>query len=335
MNRTDRLVAMVMYMQGRRVVRAEELAAHFEVTTRTIYRDVAALSEAGVPVAGEAGVGYSLVKSYHLPPVMLTTEEAGALYLGSEMARQFSDASLRAPAQTALDKLRAILPADTRDQLERLAQNTVIVGPATTQPAVATERRWLLTVQQAVVRRQLVIIVYKGKQREESETREIEPLGTVYYTGQWYLVAWCRLRKDFRFFRVDRIVEIVVKPDRFPHRPNFSLTKFLDEMSAGKDMTMAQVRFSNMAMERVRREGSGGVMKERKTSDGTEVTLSTFSLEWLADWLMSFGEEAEALAPDSLRKIISERARSIVRRYERKIVADIRLSGGSGTLAPS
>src|SRR5882724_1028138 len=151
MNRTDRLVAMVMYLQGRRVVRAEELATHFEVTQRTIYRDVSALSEAGVPIAGEAGVGYSLVKGYHLPPVMLTAEEAGALFVGSEMVRQFADASLHAPTSTALEKLRAVLPLDCREKLERLVQNTVIVGPAPSDRLGPSDRRWLLTLQQAIV----------------------------------------------------------------------------------------------------------------------------------------------------------------------------------------
>ncbi len=97
MNRTDRLVAMVLFLQGRRVVRAEELARHFEITVRTVYRDMAALSEAGVPLAGEEGVGYSLMKGYHLPPVMFTSEEAMALFVGGEMVKQFTDASLVSP----------------------------------------------------------------------------------------------------------------------------------------------------------------------------------------------------------------------------------------------
>jgi len=318
MNRTDRLVAMVMYLQGRRVVRAEELATHFEVTPRTIYRDVSALSEAGVPISGEAGVGYSLVKGYHLPPVMLTSEEAGALFVGSEMVRQFADASLHAPTTTAIDKLRAILPVDCRDKLERLVRNTVIVGPSPSERFAPSDRRWLLTLQQAIVQRQVLAVVYHGKLRTEDTTREVEPLGTVYNTGAWYLVAWCRLRSDYRFFRIDRLSEVKVKPERFAPRPDFSLPKYLEQAAWSKDMASAEVRFAPSALERVHREGFSGLISERKTAEGVEVKFATFSLEWLADWLLSFGEEAEALAPDALREILASRARAIAKRYEKK-----------------
>ena len=318
MNRTDRLVAMVMYLQGRRVVRAEELATHFEVTPRTIYRDVAALSEAGVPISGEAGVGYSLVKGYHLPPVMLTSEEAGALFVGSEMVRQFADASLHAPTSTALDKLRAVLPLDCREKLERLVRNTVIVGPAPSDRFGPTDRRWLLTLQQAIVQRQLLAVVYRGKKRTEDISREIEPLGTVYNTGAWYLVAWCRLRGDYRFFRIDRLAEVKVKPERFAPRPDFSLSRYLERAAFRDDMATAEVRFSPCALDRVHREGFAGVIGERKTDSGIEVKIATFSLEWLADWIMSFGEEAEALVPEELRDILAAKASALANRYERK-----------------
>src|SRR5258708_22714386 len=110
MNRTDRLVAMVLRLQGRRVVRASELAAHFGITERTVYRDIAALGEAGVPISGEAGVGYSLMKGYQLPPVMFSAEEAGSLFVGGELVKQFTDASLQAPMMSALHQLPALPP---------------------------------------------------------------------------------------------------------------------------------------------------------------------------------------------------------------------------------
>jgi predicted DNA-binding transcriptional regulator YafY len=128
MNRTDRLVAMVMHLQGRRVVRAAELAAHFEVTERTIYRDISALSEAGVPISGEAGVGYSLMKGYQLPPVMFTAEEASSLFVGGELVKQFTDASLHGPMGSALEKLRAVLPRDRQDHVAKLVSRTLVMG---------------------------------------------------------------------------------------------------------------------------------------------------------------------------------------------------------------
>jgi predicted DNA-binding transcriptional regulator YafY len=302
------------------VVRAEELAHHFEVTQRTVYRDIAALGEAGVPICGEAGIGYTLVKGYHLPPVMLTTEEAGALFVGSEMVRQFADASLHGPTTTALDKLRAVLPPDCRDKLERLVRNTVIVGPSPSERVGPSDRRWLLTLQQAIVHRQILAVVYRGKMRTEETAREVEPLGTVFNTGAWYLVAWCRLRSDYRFFRVDRISEVKVKSERFAPRPDFSLTTFIEQAARRQDLASADVRFAPSAMERVRREGFSAILSERMTPQGVEIKFTTFSLEWLADWLLSFGEEAEAIAPESLREIIASRARAVATRYEKTLL---------------
>ena len=109
---------MVLFLQGRRVVRASDLATHFEITERTVYRDICALAEAGVPIVGEAGVGYSLMKGYQLPPVMFSADEATSLFVGGELVKHFTDASLQAPMSSALDKLRAVLPRDRQDHVE-------------------------------------------------------------------------------------------------------------------------------------------------------------------------------------------------------------------------
>lgn len=155
MNRTDRLVAVVMHLQGRRVVRASELAEHFEVTERTIYRDVAAL--------GEAGVGYSLVKGYHLPPAMFTAEEATALVVGGELVKQFADASLSAPMASALLRIRSVLPRDRQDDLDRPARATVIMGSP--RPRSGIDQRTLLPIQQAVVTRRVLRLTYRTRAR--------------------------------------------------------------------------------------------------------------------------------------------------------------------------
>ena len=151
MNRTDRLVAMVLHLQGRRVVRAEELAGHFEVNIRTVYRDIAALGEAGVPISGEAGVGYCLMKGYQLPPVMFSVEEATSLFVGGELVKQYTDASLHTPMVSALDKLRAVLPRDRQDHIEKLTQRTLVYGRPDQVVPEAAGQRWLLLVQQGVV----------------------------------------------------------------------------------------------------------------------------------------------------------------------------------------
>jgi predicted DNA-binding transcriptional regulator YafY len=315
MNRTDRLVAMVLYLQGRRVVRACELAEHFELTERTVYRDVAALSEAGVPIAGEAGVGYTLMKGYHLPPIMFTAEEASSLFVGGELVKQFTDPSLHAPMTTALDKLRAVLPRDSQDHVDRLVRGTVVMGRGFGPNQDPATQPMLLPVQQGVVQRRVLRMTYRGGAREDETQRDVEPLGVVFYGGSWYLVAWCRLRQDFRHFRIDRIRRLELRSERFTARPDFNLVEHLAREDADRQTVPARVWFAKAAQDRARRESYATLVEDRKRDGGAEFTLYTYSLEWMARWLLSFGPNAEAISPPKLRELVRLEAETIVRRH--------------------
>jgi predicted DNA-binding transcriptional regulator YafY len=311
MNRTDRLVAMVLHLQGRRVVRAEQLAAHFEVNIRTVYRDIAALGEAGVPISGEAGVGYCLMKGYQLPPVMFTAEEATSLFVGGELVKQFTDASLHAPMVTALDKLRAVLPRDRQDHIERLTQRTLVFGRPDQAAPEAAAQRWLVPVQQGVVLRRVLRMDYRGRGQETDTARDVEPLGMVFYGGTWYLVAWCRLRQDYRHFRVDRIRRLELTPVVFPPRPDFSLAKHMREAVARGEAIPVRVWFARGAQDRARRECTATLSEDRVRGGGAEFSLYAWSLEWMARWLLSFGGDAEALAPAKLRRLVRTEAAKV------------------------
>ena len=332
MNRTDRLVAMVLFLQGRRVVRAAEMAKHFEVTERTVYRDMAALGEAGVPISGEAGVGYCLMKGYQLPPVMFTAEEASALFVGGELVKQFTDASLQGPMASALDKLRAVLPRDRQDHVERLTQRTLVYGDSRRRVAPeAAAQRWLLPVQQGVVLRRVLRLAYQGRARAEETQREVEPLGVVFYGGAWYLVGWCRLRKDYRHFRIDRIHRLELSPVKFEVREGFSFKEHMEESSAREQTLPVRVWFSRRALERARRESFATLIEEKARDGGAEVSLYAWSLEWMARWLLSFGGDAEALAPAKLRQLVRTEAEKVAVLHAKKgafVAPDIGLSAG-------
>ena len=315
MNRTDRLVAMVMHLQGRRVVRAEELAQRFEISLRTVYRDVAALNEAGVPIVGEAGVGYNLVRGYNLPPIMLTADEASALVVGAQLVRQFGDASLVEPMTSAIDKLRAVLPRDRQEHVDRLARQTVISnrpGRVATDPSA---QPWLAAVQRGVAQRRVLRITYRARIADAPTTRDIEPLGVVFYCGAWYLVAWCRLRKDYRHFRVDRIQQLDPLPETFPTHPEFSLKDHLISETRREETTPARIWLSDRVIDRARGESWATLIQECRRDGGAEFTLFTFSLDWLARWLLAFGTHAEALEPPELRERVCEQVQAILRRY--------------------
>lgn len=305
-------MAMVLHLQGRRVVRASDLAARFGITERTVYRDIAALGEAGVPISGEAGVGYSLLKGYQLPPVMFTAEEAVALFVGGELVNQFTDASLQAPMASALDKLRAVLPRDRQDHVERLVARTLVYGQTARRSAPeAAAQRWLLPVQQGVVLRRVLRMAYQGRERTEETARDVEPLGVVFYGGAWYLVAWCRLRTDYRHFRIDRIRRLELTAEKFELREGFSFKQHMQESSAREKTLPVRVWFHRSAQERAQRESFATLIEEKARDGGAEFALYAWSLEWMARWLLSFGDRAEALAPVKLRALVRTEAGKI------------------------
>lgn len=313
MNRIDRLLGIILLLQGRRVVTADQIARHFETSVRTVYRDLSALSEIGVPIAAEAGVGYTLLRGYHLPPVMFSIEEAGALFMGGEMVKEFTDSSMAGPMESALMKIQAVLPQQQRDQAARILQHTAVFAPR--QPVPPLDRKILLPLQRALARHQVLRLVYKGKGHLEATPREVEPLGAAYYGNAWYLIAWCRLRADFRHFRLDRIEQLIEQPESFEPPAGFSLRAHLKEAVRKEETFPARVRFTPEAAERARHEFFAGRIEERRVGNQVEMDFMTFSLEWLGRWLFSFGAEAEAIAPGRLRELVKLEAEKIMRLY--------------------
>jgi predicted DNA-binding transcriptional regulator YafY len=314
MNRVDRMMAMALRLQSRRVVRAEDFATHFEISVRTVYRDLAALGEAGVPIVAEAGVGYSLMKGYHLPPVMFTAEEASALSIGGKLVEHLTDASLRKQMDSALLKIRSVLSRDRQDYLDRLERSTAIVSrSAAATPRLSSEA--LTPIQRAIAERRVLALDYRGSNSSDLTQRQVEPLGLVYYGDNWHLIAYCRLRQGVRDFRTDRIVGFQLKNQLFSGHDDFSLKGYLEAKRYEGKFEMARIRFQPNVIDRVHRERSWGLVEEKSEPEGTEVTLVDSSLEWLAVWVLSFGSMAEALAPERLRKLVVAEAEKIAARH--------------------
>lgn len=300
MNRVDRLLALILYLQSKRVVTAEEMAGHFELSVRTIYRDLNALGEAGVPVVAEAGVGYSLMKGYHLPPVTFTSEEAGALATGAVLVEQMTDSSLTAQMRSALQKIRAVLPREQQDKIERVERATLLLERRA--PVRQSNHASLLQIQDALARRRVLQLAYRSGSTGEAAARQVEPLGLTHYLQHWHLIAWCRLRGNFRDFRLDRIEGISVLPEAFGVRDGFQLADYIRRMETKVDSVKIRVKFAGTSVERARREWSLGVVREEPVADGAVLTLSAGDTSWFVGWLLSFGTAATVLAPADLRK---------------------------------
>lgn len=306
MNRIDRLMAMTLYLQGRRVSRAEDIAAHFEISIRTVYRDIAALSEAGVPIMAEAGVGYSIMHGYHLPPVMFTPEEAGALATAGVLTRQMTDHSIDGSMQSALLKIRAVLPRVQQERLERIERSTDLAESPYRDIQVS-----ILDLQKALAESRVVHIAYRTGGREMITRRDVEPLGLVRYLAHWHLIAWCRLREDTRDFRLDRIEEMSITNERFEARDGVSLESVMNA-DRERETVPAVVHFDREVADRARREWSLGIVADEPDGDGVRLTLTASSLDWMVGWLLSFQLTARIIDPPELREKVRAAATRIL-----------------------
>lgn len=309
MNRIDRLVGMILFLQGRRLCRAEDIADHFEISLRTVYRDIAALGEAGVPIVSEAGVGYSLLKGYHLPPVAFTAEEASALATSGVLVEQMTDHSITTPMQSALMKIRAVLPHEHKERLERIERTTLV----RTHSIDSRQRNAanLLQIQDALVRRRVLRLSYHSGSRDELTSREVEPLGLVQYFQHWHLITWCRLRQAMRDFRLDRIQSVEVTRDVFVPPENFHISDHIKRPGQYNNQVTARIQFTRVAADRARREWSLGLVREEAQGRDTILTLSAGELDWFVHWILSFGTDATVLEPAELRVLLVAEAQAL------------------------
>ena len=225
MRRAERLFQLVQLIRGRRLSTARWLAARLEVSERTVYRDVAELQAQGVPIEGEAGVGYRMHSGFDLPPLMFTHDEARALVAAVRLASPRLDAALAAQAEAALSKILAVLPAPARAAAESLALYAPPVGPDE-----ATRAR-LQQLREATEARRLVAFAYLDLQGRASQ-RRVRPLGCFFWSEVWTLAAWCEGRGDFRNFRVDRMQSLAVLDERFRDEPGKRLADLLRQVEA-------------------------------------------------------------------------------------------------------
>ena len=216
MRRADRLFHIVQLVRGRRLTTAAWLAQRLQVSERTVYRDVSDLQHQGVPIDGEAGVGYRLGAGFELPPLMFTRDEAKALVASVRLAQSWLDPALAQAAQDALGKILPVLPADARAAAQALA----VYAPGVGLPAEVMQT--LQTLREAAQEKRKVLIRYTDLNERSSE-RTLRPLGCFYWGKVWTLAAWCEQRNDFRSFRIDRVGSVQVLDARFRDEPGRTL----------------------------------------------------------------------------------------------------------------
>ena len=223
MRRADRLFQIVQYLRGGRLLTAQALADRLEVSCRTIYRDIADLQSTGVPIDGEAGVGYVMRSGYDLPPLMFTRDEILALVAGSRMVRSWGGIGMARAAAEALVKIELVLPEADRKRLASIP----VFAPPTNLPLEV--RELIDVIERAIEAREILGFGYADQHGARTD-RRVHPLGLWYWGKVWTLVAWCETRDDFRMFRLDRMNGLTPLGETFAADPARSLAECLRQV---------------------------------------------------------------------------------------------------------
>jgi predicted DNA-binding transcriptional regulator YafY len=309
MNRVDRLLGYLIVFQSRKLVRAQDLAARFEVSERTVYRDVEALVELGVPLVGVAGEGYRLMEGYSLPPIMFTEAETHALFLAIAMFSGLTqDGPTKEAAASALEKVQAILPAAMLERAQALQK--VLGFYAAGRPPVNLDDERFVQLQRAIDHRQVVYLHYHAQHTNVISAREVEPLYLAFLDNAWLLHGYCRLRQDYRNFRLDRIDQLTLRNETFTPRP-------IKLPNRSTETMRVLVRFDADIVRWVREAQHitfAGVVSE----DEEGAVVMAYQISSSANftrWLMSWGEAMEVIAPQEMRAAIARAAKEMAARH--------------------
>jgi predicted DNA-binding transcriptional regulator YafY len=314
-NVATRLLSLIMMLQSRPSWKASELAAELNVSERTIHRYMAMLEEMGIPLYTERGRygGFSLVRGYKLPPLVFTAEEATVLYMGANLVRDVWGQTYNDAVTAVTAKLDNVLPDDLRAEVAQL-QQSLIVGGLKARDYQPWESA-IHTLRQCIIDRRCVRMVYQGFARQQETERTLEPYGLAFQWGQWYLAGFCRLRRDMRTFRVDRIRQVEALTETFTMPPDFDARKYLQRAMQYESPYQIVVHMDANIAQSVRQSHGGWTTITDQDDGSITVQFGTTNLNWATGWVLSYGPMAKALEPPELVERVSKAAKDVWQRY--------------------
>ena len=312
MNRIDRISAILIQLQTKKYVTAGEIADRFSISKRTIYRDLKALDEAGIPLGAEAGKGYFLVEGFHLPPVMFTPNEANALLMAGKMVEKFTDKSINRQFESALFKIKSVLPEKEKEFLNDL-NSTIQVFYSQTQE---TSPGYLSELQLALAQRRTLTIDYRSQYREEhTKNRIVEPLGICFYSMHWHLIAYCRMREEYRDFRIDRISTLRTNDEVYVPQKRITLREYFSRLADKTELTEVVLRFDKPTAAFLQPiKFYYGFVSEEQVEDKTEMIFLVNDLNYFARWLLMYADGTEVVKTEELKNQLHE----LVKKIEKK-----------------
>jgi predicted DNA-binding transcriptional regulator YafY len=314
MNRTDRLFAILLHIQSNSRVRAQDIAGRFDITKRTVYRDVLALMEAGVPIIGKAGEGYSIEDGYFLPPVSFTKDEALMLILGADVMGQHFDAQYRKAAHSAENKIHASLPKELKKEVAYLKSYITFFSGMQRERKELSDA--LLKIRRATIEKKRLAFRYFKRYSDSNEpmVREVDPYALTNFYGNWMMTGYDYLRKDLRAFRLSRMEAVMITSKSFDRPKSFHFSQMMREDQTPK--IMYQVKISRDIFRWVKEQPPYKIIKTQSKKNHVIITIESSSEESVITWLLRWGEKVEAISPQRFRENVKNTLLTILKSYE-------------------
>ena len=303
MNKIERISSILIKLQSRRNVTAQQISDEFGISLRTVYRDVQILIEAGIPIVSNMGVGYSIMEGYKLPPLMFSVDEAIAFLMAEkQLSLQYNVDSYEL-YRNGMNKIRSVLRYANRDILDNFENHIEILELGETQQEM-NSCHVLQPLIQSIIEHKISIIEYNASYSMETTTREIEPAGLFFMFGQWYVLAWCKLRSDYRSFKLSRInmIQTTDKPFEKSHPPTKTLIK---QIYTPPTYHQVIVKVEKRALFGIgSMKYNHGMVSEEDSGEFVIQTYHVGSLDYFARWYLSFADMATIIKSAELKEMV-------------------------------
>jgi len=310
MKQMDRRLRILTRLRTERALRAADLAEDCECSVRTVYRDIDALCAAGIPVAATPGEGYRLVEGYHLPPIAFSAEEAAQLLRGTDLADGLGTAEQERNRRSAVAKLEAALPETTRGEVARLRDRVRVERWGRREPS-----EWLAPLLEATLTDRVVRLRYHSFGGDELTERDVEPHHLSYYSGDWHLRAYCRLREKGRDFRLSRVHEVVIGDEGFERRDKFGGAR--DEFAEDeRQLLSVRVWLDQSVVPWARELVDFGFVREEPAESGVVFVYAVRDLRRLLPLVLRWGAAARVISPPEVVDRLRREAESLLQVYE-------------------
>ena len=313
MNKFDRIISILILLQTKKIITAATIAERFETSLRTVYRDINTLKNAGIPIIGDPGIGYSIMEGYRLPPIMFNEGEALSLLTAEKFMANITDHKTQQDYSAAMNKIKAVLRSAEKDALDILDDSISI-----TQYKSEEHKPYLQELFKSIATRHLLQVSY-GKADGTSSERVLEPIGCYHQANNWYLVAYCQLKSDYRTFKMNRIQKLIPLEKTFDRR-HINLQDYLEKQAKAKKEQksglVVEVLFDPAIVEHAdRRKYYFGLIEEEKQADGIRMKFWAASIELMARWLIPFTNKVQILQPQALQDRIQDLSKELYLHY--------------------